>query len=157
VLFGALAGGFAALGPACSLDWQVRADAADGATVADSTLGDVAVTETSVDDAPADAPIDGPDCTGLQMSVDSTRAKAKQCAPVGTPCSFTTVTDECGCQVVVWMNGSTLTTDYASAVTKLTQACGMPSTCATTCKALPAMNTWICVEDGPLNLQCFPY
>jgi hypothetical protein len=152
VLFGVVAGASAALAPACSLDWQVRADPGDGA-LPESRPPDVTVADTATD-APDDGPIDSPpdpdasECATLAANVAKAKAKAKECELSMGQCT-TTVLDECDCKVVVKAPGTPQNTAYADAIAALLAKCGKPSPkCDGACAAVGLPAGWACLQPG---------
>jgi hypothetical protein len=145
--------------PACSYDWKVPAPIADAssesvAPPADAaTEADVAVIpEASPDvvthDATPDAPEDTnrPPCTASQEdTVQQARAAALACnANSVTPCPGT-VTDECGCTVLVGeANTGTLVQDYIAAIAQLQAA-----ECKPNCPGCPVLSTIPGCDAGP--------
>ena len=132
----------------------MRPEATEGGAP-DTSLADVSVVESGID-APDDAAAEGSDadpCDALRAAVVSTLDKAKKCT-FGTSgqCS-TTVRDECDCDVVVSVAGSTEATAYVQAVADLHAASCPPSpACAASCPVLPSKPSWSCLATS----LCFP-
>ena len=155
-LLGMLGGALSAFAPACSLDWTVRADPADGAAL-DSSGPDGAVGETGSDapaDAPGDSAIDAGPCSTLAADVAKARAKAKECQLGTAGQCTTTVKDECDCDVVVRAASSVEDAAYATAIAALIVACGKPAACGA-CKQLGLPASWACLRPASVT-ECLP-
>jgi hypothetical protein len=156
---------------ACSYDWAVPADASteggfldasgsDAAKDADAGItdappsADAGAMDVSVTDAPdvvEAAPL--PECTSSQeMTVQQDRAAALDCTGVTPmPCE-TTVTDECGCPVVV-ATTNTAEATYLAAIKSLQATC-IPL-CPSGCGTAPQKGVCIVGDAGGGSLACY--
>lgn len=153
---------------ACSYDWAVAkggpgADAgADVSVGVDAAPGTDAPSDMGVDAAPpneAAPPADAPsevasDCASLEAQLTASRALAIQCVPTSTSACSTTITDECGCPVVVGDGQSTKAMQYAAlAAAYVQQSCPRPSWCGT----CMTPNLHLCIAvDGGASYACYP-
>lgn len=146
----------AALTGACAHDWSVRADADAGATPIDD--GGPVPIEAGPSDAGIDAAVDAnpgdgatsPDCTALAIDLGAKRKAARACQ-LGQGQCLSTLKDQCDCDVVIAVPGSSSAIAYASAVTGF-KASGCPKGCASQCAATTPRN---CLQQGA-DVTCVP-
>jgi hypothetical protein len=147
--------------PACSYDWSVAPPGADASTGDGASTGDASVEADA--GVPSDGPVDvvthdaTPDSTGLpesgplpdctpaqEATVRQARAAALACdAGSLTPCPGT-VTDECGCTVLVSeATTGTVVQQYLAAIATL------KAECTPDCPGCPTLPTVPNCDAGP--------
>jgi hypothetical protein len=161
----ALLGVVAASG--CSYDWAVGPPAGDAGRDVAPGLDASTMTDGSIDgstDASGDVPVDTaaadvleaatlPTCT---MAQEATVAQARSAALVCTgvtpnPCTVT-VTDQCGCPVVVAADNQA-DTNYVAAIKQMKMTC-IPS-CPSGCGTAPPMGVCVLSDAGSGALACY--
>jgi len=152
----------------CSYDWTVSpsgADAAgDGVSLADGAPDTDGSRDASTD-VPGDtaAKLDAPDapeaaslpnCNGSQEAmVQQARAAALVCTGVTPmPCTVT-VTDECGCPVVVAADNQA-EASYVAAIKQIEMIC-IPIWCPSGCGTAPPTGVCILSDAGAGVLACY--
>jgi len=147
---------------ACSLDWTVRpatstdggpdvigADVVEGGADADGSAPTEGGVDGGQDDAAACAALASAD-GGIGVAED----RARECSLASNHCE-TTITDECGCEVVVRDKDTDAGRAFASAVAAFDQNCGNQG-CPPSCPALPLPSVWTCLQQSPAIFRCSP-
>jgi hypothetical protein len=150
----------------CSYDWAVGPGAADGG--GDVLGADVAADVDVAADGPADASTDHasdavvlpdvaeaaplPDCSSTEeQQVQQARAAALVCTGVTPAPCMVTVTDECGCEVVV-ATDNTAEAQYVAAIKTMEETC--KPLCPTACGTAPTEGLCILSDAGGGALAC---
>lgn len=144
---------------ACSYDWTVGASAVDAGGSADGGVDgaapgpDAAQNDANGEDVVApDAMGDGApvDCNALETKIQQDLPPALACTNgASNPCT-TTVSNECGCTVVLGNGDLNAVTAYGDDVNEFTAAhCPRPVWCPSSC---PTVQTGLCVvADATAN------
>lgn len=147
---------------ACSLDFTVRPQPADGGSPSDAGID---VDQPGIDadrDSDADASIadagdatttDGDaavDCTALANDVAAKLKAARACTLASGHCT-TAVKNQCDCDVVIASGGSAAVASYQSAVSQF-KGSGCFLGCTGTCASTANRN---CLQSGN-DVLCFP-
>lgn len=140
----------------CSLDFAVRPQPADGGSPPDAgdasdadAPDDAGMSDVTVVDANGDADA-AEDCAALAAKVDARRKETRKCTLASGHCQ-TTVTNQCGCAVVVAVAGSASVIAYQEAVDELKK-----SSCALGCgPSCPAITSKNCLQQNT-EVLCFP-